>query len=327
MFGRKYQFVTVGGATRDFMFYDPKAKFLFTPENVVRQKSLCFEYGAKIQVDETYITFGGGGANSAVNLASLGFKVATLTAVGDDDNGHQIINNFQKRGVDISLIQKEVGKLSGFSFILTAGKEKEHVIFLYRGANDYLKCSHELLSRFKTRWFYVASLSGKKWQEVLDCVFSARGYKAWNPGVVQLRAGYSKMRKYLERTKVLALNKDEAVELVVSMVKEKENNEKINDIKYLLWTIKTMGPEIVLITSGREGAAVYDGKKYHQEKLKNKNKEAVDTTGVGDCFDSTFVAGLEKYNGDIQKSLKAAMDNSSSLVTKVGAQNGLKKIF
>jgi len=156
---KKYQFITIGGATRDFMFYDPAAKFLFTPENLIRQKSLCFEYGAKIQVGKTYFTFGGGGANTAVNFSNLGFKTAALVALGDDENGQAVLTNFKKQGVDTRLIQIQPGKMTGFSFILTAGKEKEHVIFLYRGANNNLSCSLGNLKKLKTRWFYVTSLS------------------------------------------------------------------------------------------------------------------------------------------------------------------------
>lgn len=326
MFDKKYQFVSIGGATRDFMFYDPQAKFIFTPKNLIKQKSLCFEYGAKVQVDETYITFGGGGANAAVNLANLGYSVNIVTSVGDDENSQAIVSNLQARGVDIKFIQRQPGKLAGFSFILTAGKEKEHVIFLYRGANNYLECKHPVLWKVKTKWFYITSISSNKWQEVLDCVYSQPGYKAWNPGGEQLSAGYKGLRKYLERTTVLALNKSEALNLAFSVC-PKNQQKKLENIKNLLRILKKMGPQIVLVTSGREGADVYDGRDFYQQKVLGSGKNVKDTTGVGDCFDSTFVAGLEKYNFNIKKSLLAAAKNSASVITEIGAQNGLKKVF
>ena len=57
----------------------------------------------------------------------------------------------------------------------------------------------------------------------------------------------------------------------------------------------------------------------------NKNKIA-DTTGIGDTFCSTFVAGLEIYQGDFKKAMKLAMKNAASVLKKSGAQNGLMEL-
>lgn len=323
MFSKKYQFVTVGGSTRDFMFYDPDAKFLFTPENVARQKSLCFEYGSKINVDKTYFTFGGGAANSAVNLANLGFKTGIITSVGGDENGQAILNNFKKRGVDIRLAEVRPRQMTGFSFVLTAGKEKEHVIFLYRGANNQLQAP---LKRIKAKWFYIASLSGSNWRSILDRVFSQKkSLIAWNPGERQLSAGFKGLKDYLAKTEVLALNKDEAVHLVIS-IRKNQSDANLKNVRYLLKELKKAGPRLVLITSGKNGADVFDGQKYYHQPIL-KTRKVLDTTGVGDCFDSTFVAGLEKYHGNIKKALTAGMKNTAGVVTEVGAQNGLAKVM
>ncbi|MFA6533827.1 MAG: PfkB family carbohydrate kinase [Patescibacteria group bacterium] len=325
MFKKKYDFVAVGGATRDFMFYDSVGAFCRTPEDLTRQKNLCFEYGAKIEVEKTYLTFGGGAANAAVNFANLGFKAAVLVAAGDDENGLAIINNFKKRGVDTRLIETKSRQLTGFSFILTAGQEKEHVAFLHRGANNQLAAAEKTFKQLKTKWWYVASLSGANWPAILDRVFTAGGSVAWNPGGRQLHAGYGKLKKYLEKTEILALNKDEAIELVLSL--PGKDASQINNTKYLLKTLKAVGPKTVLITSGRAGADAFDGKKYCHQRATSDPKKVVDTTGVGDCFDSTFVAALMKYPGDIKKALALAVKNASSLTTKVGAQNGMIKVI
>ena len=77
-----------------------------------------------------------------------------------------------------------------------------------------------------------------------------------------------------------------------------------------------------MITNGKNGADAYNGKKfYHQDIVKEKAK--MDTTGVGDAFGSTFVAGLNLYDGDIQKSMRLAVKNTSHVIAKQGAQNGL----
>ena len=49
----------------------------------------------------------------------------------------------------------------------------------------------------------------------------------------------------------------------------------------------------------------------------------MDTTGLGDAFGSSLVAGLELYNHDIKKALYLATANAASVLSQQGAQNGL----
>jgi rfaE bifunctional protein kinase chain/domain len=51
----------------------------------------------------------GGGANAANNLAALGAKVIPVTAVGDDDEGDQLIGAFRERKADVSGIVRAKG--------------------------------------------------------------------------------------------------------------------------------------------------------------------------------------------------------------------------
>ncbi len=158
----------------------------------------------------------------------------------------------------------------------------------------------------------------------LKNIFSGKKAKiAWNPGNIQIGAGVGKLSPFLKETEVLCLNKDEAIELVVSHKDyKKKDNKFLNNTRNLLKILKEMGPSIVVVTRGKDGADCYDGDKfYHQDSLAKKIK--VDTTGVGDAFNSSFVAGLEIYKGDIKKALRLGAKNSASVITKQGAQNGL----
>ena len=49
--------------------------------------------------------FGGVARNVAENAARLGVRTALLAIVGDDENGHAIINHTQRGGVDVSLVR------------------------------------------------------------------------------------------------------------------------------------------------------------------------------------------------------------------------------
>ncbi len=326
----KYDVITIGGATEDNTFYTNEGILIDNKEDVLRQKLLAFEYGAKIKIDKAYSTFGGGAANAAVCLSRLGQNVASLVAVGDDVRGENITANLKKQGVDTSLIQTKKDTQSGFSFLLV-GPSNEHIVFSNRAANTKLEISNNELQNLKNaNWIYMTSLSGE-WNQVLDNLFTVKGIKiAWNPGHIQLKSGFKVIGKYFDKVKMLTINKDEALELVVSDPECKKKDLKfLNNIKNLLNIIGSWGPEIVVVTNGKYGADAYDGNKfYHQDILKEKRR--LDTTGVGDAFGSTFTAGLDIYNGDIKKAMKLAVTNTASVIGQQGAQNGLltkKDIF
>lgn len=318
-----YDFITIGGATEDITFYTREGVLIDNKKDILRKKLLAFEYGAKIKIDESHSTFGGGASNTAVNLAGLGFQVASLVAVGDDNRGENVVRNLKNKKVKTGLIQKKKGKDTGFSFLLV-GPNNEHIVFSNRAANCDLKISpKEKRTLKKTNWAYLTSLHGD-WEQILKNVFSvAKLNKAWNPGHVQIQAGFKVLKPYLKDTRVLALNKDEAIELTLTHPDYKnKNNTFLNNTRNLLKAIKGMGPEIAVITRGKEGANAFDGKKfYYQPVLKEKKR--VDTTGVGDAFNSSFVAGLELFKGDIKKSLRLGARNSASVIGQQGAQNGL----
>lgn len=329
---KKFKVVSIGGATRDIIYYTSEGRIFRTPEDLVRQKMIAFEYGAKLIADEVLYGLGGGGCNTAICLARLGLKAANIVAVGPDKEGEAILRNLKKERVDTQFVKVNNKSATGFSFFAIDSRSKEHVAFLYRGANDQLEIKKGELGRINTDWFYVSSLSGKKWwnisERILETVKKKKVKLAWNPGETQLRAGKKGLNKLLKYCHILILNKDESIELILNA---KGKIKGINDPRVILRTILKWGPKIFVLTNGRKGAYAYDGKKIYFSPI--HDSKVVDTTGAGDCFGSSFLAGLIIFKGDIKRAIKLGIRNTSSLVTKPGAQNGLlykkdlKKIF
>jgi sugar/nucleoside kinase (ribokinase family) len=321
-----YDIVTIGGATEDINFYVDDYHLLENKQSASDTKYLAFDYGTKIDVTKVIISFGGGAANTAVSLASLGLKTACLIACGNDDRGKRIIANLKSRGVNTSLVQIVKNQLSGFSFIVL-GANNEHVAFSHRAANSQLLITKKQVKKLqKSSWLFVTSFSGA-WQSDLDMIFKLSGHCsiAWNPGELQLKAGYNKLKSFLRQTTVLTFNKDEAIKLVVSHKDYKyQHYDFLVDSHNLLKVIKAWGPGIVVITNGEKGADAFDGQHYYHQDIIVAKRRA-DTTGLGDAFGSAFVAGLKLFNGDLKKSLRLAAHNSASVLSLQGAQNGLLK--
>lgn len=334
----KFDIITVGGAVQDITFYTSDGKILKNQEkDPTCLKLLCFEYGAKIKIEDANFSFGGGAQNAAVSFSRLGYKVAALISVGDDSNGKNIIDNLKKNKVDVKLVQVKKNESTGFSFVLTDKKTSEHVVFSHRGASAKLKIGNVLEKTF-SKWVYMTSLSGNWEKDIASNIFKYKknvGCKvAWNPGKRQLEAGYSKLKKYLKETAVLILNKDEAIELRISngsiprVSKTRDLIKELYEMVGVDGKIPLYSPlgkwgifKIIVLTDGKKGAFAYDGNKIYYSPVIDVKR--VDTTGVGDAFGSSFIAGLEMYNGDIQKALDLGNLNTSSVIGKVGAENGL----
>ncbi len=86
-------------------------------------------------------------------------------------------------------------------------------------------------------------------------------------------------------------------------------------------SIKPLGPRIVVITNGEEGAYCLD-----QENnwwfMPALNTKAFERTGAGDAFASGFLSAIF-YQQPIEVALAWGAINASSVVTQIGAHAGL----
>lgn len=321
-----YDVISIGGATEDTAIHTDEGVIIDNQQDILKQKLVAFEYGAKLKVTRAMSTFGGGAANTAISMSRLGLKVASLLAVGDDERGERIVKNLKKEKVDTSLVQIYKKELSGFSPMIVC-QDREHIVFSIRGANAKLRISRAVVSKIKNaKWFYVSSLSGETedWLKTLENIFSIKNVKiAWNPGHLQLDQGKRVLANFLKRTYLLIINIDEARELVISDKQyATQDLAFFNNTNELLRVIKSWGPSIVVITEGRKGVSALDGKEFYQV-TGSSNAQQVNTVGVGDSFGSSLVAGLEYYKGDLMKSMELGKKNASSVVAHEGAQIGL----
>jgi len=319
-----FDIITIGGATEDINFYVDDYHLLDNKQNAAGNQLLAFDYGTKVDIAKVTMTFGGGAANTAVCFAALGFKTAGVITYGADERGKKIVANLKRRGVNTSLTQRVAGDISGFSFIVI-GANNEHVAFSHRAANACLTIkARQLRAMRRAKWLFLTSLTGN-WKHNLERIFcAANGVKiAWNPGEKQIDAGCLALKKYLKRTNVLTLNKDEAIKLVASHKDHaSESYDFLASSQNLLKVIHSWGPQIVVVTNGEHGADAYDGSKFYaQPAIRPQKRE--DTTGLGDAFGSSFVSGLQFYNNDIKQALWLAAQNAAAVLSAQGAQNGL----
>jgi sugar/nucleoside kinase (ribokinase family) len=306
-----HDIITFGSATQD-IYLESKKFFPITDKKFGEGKSLCFNFGSKIELENAMFFSGGGGTNTAATFAKQGLRVSYCGMLGDDCFGQSIINELNGLKIGTSLIQKKKAEKTNISLVLNyPGQDK--TILIYRGASDKLEANNIPWGKIKdTKWFYLAPFSGNLAGLTEKLVNFAKENKikvAFNPGYNQLIL--PNLKNILKKIDILILNKKEASLVAkIPYSKEKEIFKKMDEFI----------PGICIMTKGKEGVTVSDGKfLYRADSI---SKKVIDTTGAGDSFGSGFVSGFIKTN-DIVYAIQLGMANSAANLEKFGAKDGL----
>jgi ribokinase len=306
----KYDIITVGSATVDvFAHTDPTQSEVL---NVHHHKDIAYPLGAKILIKELHLFVGGGGTNAGVAFSRMGLKTAFLGKIGKDDNGKTISDCLFMEKVDFI---GTYGTISGYSVILDSVKE-DRTIFTYKGCNDELHVSDVDFKIIDSKWLYLSSMMKDSFSTQCRIAHYAarKGVKiAYNPSLYMVKTGPGHIKKILTRTEILIFNKDEAKVLL---------NEDTDNMFTLLVGVAKLGPKMVIITDGKNGAYCYNSYDETVYSALPGRVTVVETTGAGDAFASGFVAGII-LGKSIEIALKAGMLNAESVIAHLGSKNVL----
>lgn len=269
--------------------------------------------GDKVLVDFLDIETGGGGTNSAVALARMGLKTAFLGKLGKDHNADEIRNDLKKERVYVIPAKPFAGK-TAFSVVLGSRKEKDRIIYVYKGASNELAYSDFNADAINTKWIYMATMMNKSFRTVekIAKIAKQRGTNIlFNPSLYLAAKGKKYLKNILDATTVIVLNKKEAAALL---------RKKKASMRELLHGLAAIGPRICVVTEGSKGVNAFDGGcYYHMKPYKTK---IVNTAGAGDAFTSGLLAGMIKTES-LDIAIKTGMANASSVMQQYGTKNGL----
>ncbi len=311
-----FDIITFGSATQDIIVKPKHLTVLQYAKHRDASKEVCFPMGSKIDIEDIMFNSGGGGTNTAATFALQGFKTAFCGVVGIDVSGQEIIDELKTLKINTNLVQKTDVKRTNHSIvILNSGQDG--TILAYRGAAELMDAKDIPWGKLKTRWMYLAPLTGllgNTFGTLVDFAVTNKIKIAANPSIAQLSLPSETLAKIFEKINVVILNQEEASFLTkVPFVNESEIFKKIDELC----------PGIVVMTKGGEGVMVSDGKFVYRAKPL-EDRKVVDTTGAGDSFASGFLSEFMK-RGDIEKSIQLGMANSQGCLSEVGAKNGLLK--
>ncbi|NLI62977.1 MAG: carbohydrate kinase family protein [Methanosarcinaceae archaeon] len=240
---------------------------------------------------------GGGAANVAAAIATLGSSVGLISPVGTDFESSGYKNNLEKMGVDLSYVTELEGEQLSKAFVITDSENNQSTYF-YWGAAGRL----DEITPPKVDILHIATA---------ECNFNAKiaelaGFVSFDPGQDLITYTKEPLLKILKHTNILFANKHE-IELL----------SKISDLTFeeIIEMI-----EIVVITKDKEGSVLY----MNSEEIVTPivEVETVDPTGAGDSYKAGFlVAYFLGYSPEICSRVGAT--TSSFVVEKVGCQTNL----
>lgn len=273
-------------------------------------KELCVTFGDKVPYEFVKVVRSvGNSPNAAVSAARLGLNVGLIADIGGDQNGKECLESLVANKVHTNHITVHKDMETNYHYVLWYDVERTILVKHQAYPYKFPEIKHV------PKWIYLSSLGENSLEyhtQIISYLSKNHEIKlAFQPGTFQMKFGTQELKGIYERTEIFFCNVEEARRILKS-------DEK--DIKKLMRSISDLGPKIVVITDGMNGAYAYDGKDTWFVPI--YPQEPYERTGAGDAFSSTVVAGLA-LGKILEEALIWGPINSASVVEYIGAQEGL----
>ena len=224
---------------------------------------------------------GGKGSNQAVAAARLGADAAFVGCIGTDRFGDDAVDLWGREGVDVTHVDRLGDTHTGVGFVVVDG-DGENAISVAPGANDLLDAE-----RVRTAGEAIRSA------DVLLCQLEVSDEPVVEAARIATEAGTTVVlnpapardvpEALLANVDVLTPNRSEGRVLAGYRPGADVADED------LLASLRTLGPEAVVLTLGGDGALVASGEEGESvDRVPAADVEVVDTTGAGDAFNAGF---------------------------------------
>jgi sugar/nucleoside kinase (ribokinase family) len=306
-------FLAIGDITIDAFIKLPDSSAQVTCVDEAKEHcELSIPFPDKIPFESmTEIAGVGNSANAAVSAARLGISAALITNVGKDERGNLCISELKKNNVGTDFVTLQKNNKTNYHYALWYGSDRTILI-------QHQEYEYKLPTMPRPpKWIYLSSLASNSFEyhvEIMNYINANPSIKlAFQPGTFQMKLGTEKLADLYKRSDVFIVNVEES-QLIL--------NTKDEDLSRLLSGIYALGPKLVLITDGPNGAYMYDGEHSYFMPIYPDPKAPYERTGCGDAFASTFISALILGKTPLEAFAWAPI-NSMSVVQHIGAQEGL----
>ncbi|HRH22902.1 MAG TPA: carbohydrate kinase family protein [Candidatus Paceibacterota bacterium] len=309
MFSKQIDFIAVGDITTDAFIRLKDAHVNCSINNTTCE--LCVKFGDKIPYESVDIVPAvGNSANAAVSASRLGLSSYLIANIGGDQNGKECLETLSKDKVKTKYVTVHKKMITNYHYVLWYGDERTIMV-------KHQEYPYALPSIDEPRYLYLSSLGGNSYEYHMEIARYLEKHPkvklVFQPGTFQMKLGFEKLKPLYEKSEIFFCNVEEAQRILGTEEK---------DIKTLLTNMRAKGPKTVVITDGPKGAYAFDGAQALFMPPYPDTKPALERTGAGDAFASTFTCALI-LGKSLEEALRWAPINSMSVVQDIGAQRGL----
>ncbi len=268
------------------------------------------QLGETIIGNNFQINAGGKGLNQAIAIAKLGGNVSFLGAVGNDANGHTLLDTLSENQVAYKGITTQ-DVPTGIAMITVV--DGNNCIILDSGANYAL--TPEIIEQHAAMIaecdYCVMQLEIPLETVIAACEIASKN----NTKVILNPAPYQILPdKLYSQIDFLVPNEHEAYGLTGIFPDTKAHCIDA------IWFLRSKGTKNVLITLGERGCVYNDGDRIVFSPALNTN--VVDTTSAGDCFIGALVTKLSQ-NHPLEDAIAYAAKASAITVSREGASRSI----
>jgi ribokinase len=275
-------------------------------------KRLSLPFGSKPPYEKVDIVKSvGPSPNAAVSFARLGLTSSLMAWLGDDQTGQESLAHLKTEDVDTVNMVTQANTKSSYWYVLRYGADR--TMLVRSESYDYHWNEPESIPD----WIYLSYIGEDSWplhEELAKYLDDKKDVKlVFQPGTFHFEWGVKKLEKIYNRTYLVVMNREEAVQVT---------GKSYDSLHDLAKGLQQLGPKIVVITDGPNGSYAYYDDKLVTIPNYPDPAPPLDRTGAGDAFASTIAAALA--SGELMETaLSWAPINSMSVVQKMGAQTGL----
>lgn len=253
---------------------------------------------------------GGSSLNVALHLQKQGLPVSFISAVGDDQNGKELLSYLDTQNFKTTYIQISTLPTSTVTVLLDKNKQATYQIN-EPVAWDDIVLNEELIELVKAADAFVyCSLTCRNLKSK-HTIFQLLEHAKLKVFDINLRAPHFKpetLKHLLAKADILKINEDELAYLTALLNYKSDEN-----------VLKSLSKEfnllMICLTLGDQGASVFfENTIYHHNGYR---VEVADTVGAGDAFLATFLASYLKG-----QNIQEMLNNSCKIGTFVASQKG-----
>jgi sugar/nucleoside kinase (ribokinase family) len=347
---KQLDFLAIGDTVIDAFIHLSQAEILDSLDHT--EKELCITFGDKVPYDFVKVIPGvGNSANAAVSAARLGLSAGFASNIGSDDYGKDILKALKGNGVDTKQVAINKGMESNYHYVLWYDVERTILV-------KHQKYPYHFEAPAKApKWIYLSSLGESSLAyhgEIASWLADHPEVKlVFQPGTFQMKFGVEALKNIYSRTDIFFCNVEEAKRILKWQEGAGANSQTVggassqtasatsqaaggpgggvsstqqtagtraDEVKKLMKAMSGLGPKMVFITDGIDGAYAFDGTdNWFMPVYPHKPYER---TGAGDAFSSAVTVALA-LGKSIPEALSWGPIDSMSVVQYVGAQEGL----